>query len=258
MRFCRKIKECVLCGKSGHNPLNCFIHSSSLTNFMSRAKQLNRCAECLTLFTTDTNKCTHCSTRREYWDPWRQWTHMCYPKIIDSESQTETKNCKNQESHTEPQQTQTIIEYQRSEIEECNKKVAILENELEHCVSVKNNLNSQLQNTILEKEQALQKADDLQLACHARDVKLVEARAAVKELQEEFSKKALQLEQYKTLNAQSSKVTPGTRSKDSTCVDELQNKVYGEFIPNTLHQPHSIQIASNNSEHINELNYIKT
>ena len=83
MRFCRKIKECVLCGKSGHNPLNCFLYSNKLVVFMARAKELNRCAECLTLFTTDTNKCTRCLSRKVYWDPRSEG-----PKIKDSESQT--------------------------------------------------------------------------------------------------------------------------------------------------------------------------
>ena len=149
MRFCRKIKECVLCDKSGHNPLNCFIYSSKLVVFMARAKQLNRCAECLTLFTTDTNKCTHCSTRRVYWDPWRERT-----KIKESESQTETKNCKNQESQTELQHVETVID--KSQINQF-KKVAILENELEHCVSVNNDLNSQLLGITQEIQQAHQK-----------------------------------------------------------------------------------------------------
>ena len=153
-------------------------------------------------------------------------------------------------SQTELQHVETVID--KSQINQF-KKVAILENELEHCVSVNNNLNSQLLGITQEIQQAHQKANALELACHVRDVELVEAKAAVKKLQEEVGEKALQLEQYKTLNAQSSEVTPGTRSRVSTSVDKLQNKESGAFMPNALHHHCPMQVAPNNSE----LNHIK-
>ena len=220
---------------------------------MARAKQLNRCAEFLTLFTTNTNVCTHCRTRRVYWDPRREWT-----KIKHSESQTETKNCKNHESQAELEQAQTIMNNQKLQINELNDKLAILESKLEHYVSANDSLNSQLQNTTEEKEHALLKIDSLQLVYHERDVELVDARAAVEKHQEEVGQKELQLEQYKISIAQPSKVMPVIRSRDATCVDELQNKEYEAFMPNTLHRPCSTQVASNHSEHISELNYMKT
>ena len=195
MQVCRKIKDCVLCGKPGHNPFRCWEYST-IKLWMKRAKELNRCAECLTLYTMETNQCTHCYTERVYWDPWR-------PNKWEKESQTETYNCKNQEAQTELEQAQAIIENQKSQINECNNEIAILESKLEHYVSANDSLNSQLQNTTEEKEHALLKLDSLQLVYHERDVELVDARAAVEKLQEEVGKKELQLEQYNISNAQS-------------------------------------------------------
>ena len=54
MSMCRKIKICNLCGKSGHNPYRCWEYST-MRDWMSRAKALNRCANCLTLCTTEAN-----------------------------------------------------------------------------------------------------------------------------------------------------------------------------------------------------------
>ena len=89
---------------------------------MKRTKELNRCVDCLTLFTTDTNRCTHCGTKRIYLDPWTE----------DSESQTETNDTTDQESQMELQQMETIINNQKLRTEEIKKQVVVLEGKLEN------------------------------------------------------------------------------------------------------------------------------
>ena len=193
MRFCRKIKECVLCGKKGHNPLNCFKWSGSMEFYMRRTKELNRCVDCLTLFTTDTNKCTHCFTKRIYW---HQWTE-------DTESQTETNVITDQESQMELQKMETIINNQKLESEEIKKKVAVLEGKLKNTIDTINSLSWQLQATIREREKALHRANTLNQMCQARDLELIDAKAIMEELQAEISQKDFELKkQSKTLNAQ--------------------------------------------------------
>ena len=68
MLFCRKIKECQLCGTSGHNPLSCWKYCT-IKAWMERAEELQRCGECLAQFTTDEKRCTKCYTQRVYWKP---------------------------------------------------------------------------------------------------------------------------------------------------------------------------------------------
>ena len=194
MRFCRKIKECVLCDKKGHNPLNCYIYSSSMGRYMKRTKELNRCVDCLTLFTTDTNRCTHCGTKRIYLDPWTE----------DSESQTETNDTTDQESQMELQQMETIINNQKLQTEEIKKQVVVLEGKLENSILRINSLSLQLQATIEERDEAWHKAKTLNSMCHARDLELIDAKSIMEELQAEISQKDLELKQYsKILNAQS-------------------------------------------------------
>ena len=55
MQFCRKLKHCDLCGKRGHNPYRCWRYDT-LSQWARRAKKLNRCLQCLTLCTTETNR----------------------------------------------------------------------------------------------------------------------------------------------------------------------------------------------------------
>ena len=65
MRFCHKIKFCVLCMQFGHNPFSCWKHST-IASWMYKSKELNRCAECLTLFSKGEYECAHCHTPRSY------------------------------------------------------------------------------------------------------------------------------------------------------------------------------------------------
>ena len=191
MRFCRKIKECVLCNKKGHNPLNCFIYSNSIYLYMARTKELNRCVDCLTLFTTDTNRCTHCNCKRIYWHPWTE----------DTESQTETNATTDQESQMELQQMETIINDQKLETEEIRKQAAVLEGKLENSISTINELNWQLNNTVKEKEQELQKVNKLDSLCKEKEMEL-------RKLQELISQKDIELEQHRKTSAQPSQTIP--------------------------------------------------
>ena len=77
MQFCRKLKNCDLCGKQGHNPYRCWRYHT-LRKWADRAWELNRCMQCLTLCTTDTNyidkngfpwyHCPNCYVWRTYWN----------------------------------------------------------------------------------------------------------------------------------------------------------------------------------------------
>ena len=105
MQFCRKLKHCDLCGKRGHNPYRCWEYHT-LRAWADRAKKLNRCMQCLTLCTTETNyidrdgpsyRCPNCHVWRTYWDATFQGSFNC------KESQTETIPTTDQESQTELQ-----------------------------------------------------------------------------------------------------------------------------------------------------------
>ena len=193
MRSCRRIKECVLCEKKGHNPLNCFIHSNTMATYMARTKELNRCVNCLTLFTTDTNNCTHCGTKRIYWV---QWTE-------DRELQTEINVTTDQESQTELQQVETIINDLKLQTEEFKNQIAVLEGRLENSISIIDSLDWKLQATIQERDKALHRAKTLNSVCHARDLELIDAKSIMEELQNEIRQKDLELKQHKEiLNAQ--------------------------------------------------------
>ena len=196
MLFCYKVKECVLCGKKGHNPLRCWKYCY-IREWMARAEQLGRCGECLTLFTTDEVRCTNCHTPRVYW----KTRSEC------KETQTETCDDKEQELQNElllvNVNAQTIIDKQKSQIEELNFKISSLENKLEDSRKIMNELNCQLQAFTKEKEKELQRAKTLNSVCNKQDLELIDAKASTEKLQAEIKQKDLELKQHnKTLNDQ--------------------------------------------------------
>ena len=97
MLFCHKLKNCVLCGKSGHNPIKCWKYCT-MRRWMRRAEELGRCGECLTLFTADEKRCTNCHTYRDYWHPEPQWD--CLEGDNCKETQTEENSKIIQECQT--------------------------------------------------------------------------------------------------------------------------------------------------------------
>ena len=123
---------------------------------MQRAEELNRCGECLTLFTADEKWCSNCRVNRGYWKPYQR-NHQ--------ETQIEEDSSIVQEKQTELQERQTTIENQRVQIEELNNKILSLEDKLESSITAINELNWQLQNTVKEKEKELQRVDTLYLVC---------------------------------------------------------------------------------------------
>ena len=260
MSMCRKLKICNLCGKSGHNPYRCWEYST-MDDWMRRAKQLNRCANCLTLCTTGHNgfdqytndpkyTCKHCNAWRTYWD-----TSCNLGGCNLKESQTETKTYTDQESQTELQHVETVMD--KSQVNQF-KKVAILENELEHCVSVNNNLNSQLLGITQEIQQAHQKANALELACHARDVELIDAKSAVEGLQEQIVQRDLQLEHLRQqLKMQTTKLMAATMQEDAGPVRKIQGKVEDAFGLNVPCPSCTAGAASCKNEHNGQLKQLK-
>ena len=113
MQFCHKLKHCDLCGKRGHNPYRCWRYHT-LSDWAQRAKALNRCMQCLTLCTVETNrigkdgnpnyKCPNCHVWRTYWNAWPRFDTNC------KGSQTETIPTTDQESQTELQESKAVIE----------------------------------------------------------------------------------------------------------------------------------------------------
>ena len=104
MQFCHKLKNCDLCGKNGHNPYRCWRYRT-LSEWAYRAKELNRCMQCLTLCTVETNcigkdgdpdyRCQNCNAWRTYWNTEHQYVNRnC------KESQTETNPTTDQESQS--------------------------------------------------------------------------------------------------------------------------------------------------------------
>ena len=201
MLYCRKLKDCVLCGKSGHNPLRCWRYCT-ISQWMFRAEQLSRCGECLTLFTTDEKWCSNCRVGRGYWKPY-QWSHQ--------ETQTEEDSSIVQEYQTELQEKQSTIEDQRIQIEELNNKISSLENKLESSITAINELNWQLQNTVKEKERELQRIDILDLVCRQKETEL-------RRLQQQMCQKDFELEQHKKTSAQPSQTIPATAQQPNLVI----------------------------------------
>merc|ERR1712179_683627 len=201
MLYCNKIKDCKLCGKSGHNPLKCWKYCS-IKKWMQRAEELGRCGECLTLFATDEKWCSNCRFDRGYWKPY-QWNHQ--------ETQTEEDSSIVQEKQTELQEKQSTIEDQRVQIEELNNKILSLEDKLESSITTINELNWQLQNAVKEKEEELQRVDILDLLCRQKQTEL-------KGLQQEMCQKDFELEQHKKTSAQPSQTIPATAQQPNLVI----------------------------------------
>ena len=262
MRFCRNLKTCNLCGKYGHNPYNCWKYST-LRQWADRARELNRCMQCLTQCTTKTNYidrtgypwyfCLHCGAWRTYWNHFPQ-----FPKSNCKESQTETSDDTDQKLRAELLQAQAIIENKDLQINELSNKVLDLENKLVNSISENKDLKLEIKKCILhEQELALQKVEALELACREKDVELKNASSTIEKLKTTMEHTHLQLEQYKQLSAQSSKVTPVITPKDTTHADEQPSKVYEAFVLNKSQQPCPPQVSSNHSDY-SELNHIKS
>ena len=195
MLYCRKIKDCVLCGKSGHNPRRCWRYCSIRT-WLERADELGRCCECLTLLTAGAKECTHCDNKRIYKFPF-----VC--PSLTKESQTEENSSIAQECQTELQERKSTIEDQRLQIEELNSKISSLENQLERSNTTIDSLDWKLQSITKEKEQELQKANKLDSLCKQKEIEL-------RRLQEQISQKDLELEQHRQVSAQPSQTIPAT------------------------------------------------
>ena len=195
MLFCRKIKECQLCGTSGHNPLSCWKYCT-IKAWMERAEELQRCGECLAQFTTDAKRCTKCYTQRVYWKPTK-----CIERFFDKESQTEEGSSIDQESQTELKEAKAIIENQKRQKEEFNNKRLALENKLESSNTTIDSLNWKLQCIIKEKELELHKVNELDLLCKQKEMEL-------RKVQEQINQKDFELEQHRKRNAQPSQTAP--------------------------------------------------
>ena len=119
---------------------------------MKRAEELNRCGECLTLFTSDEQNCNNCFTPRVYWKP---PTPFFSPN--HKGSQTQTNDNKEKELQNElllvTVNAQRRIDDQKEQIENLNIKIAGLESKLEDSRTAINELNWQLQNALKGKEQ---------------------------------------------------------------------------------------------------------
>ena len=181
MQFCRKLKNCVLCGKSGHNPKWCWMYDT-IDLWMFRAEELSRCGECLTLFQTDATQCTNCHTNRVYWKP----------QDLNNGKKSKTDNIHLvKKFKTELQEKDTIIQ-------ELNTKITALEIKLKSSKTAINELNLQWQNTVHQKEQELNKINSL---CEDKEMEL-------KELLEQINQKDFELEQHRKRNAQPSQTAP--------------------------------------------------
>ena len=115
---------------------------------------------------------------------------------------------------------------QRIQIEELNSKISSLEVKLKSSITTINELNSQWQYTVQEKEQQLQKVGELDLLCKEKEVEL-------RKLWEQIGQKDFELEQHRKASAQSSQSVPATTQQSCPAP------------------------ASNNLGHIHEINCIK-
>ena len=207
MLFCYKIKDCKLCGKSGHNPHKCWKYCTIL-KWMRRAEELSRCGESLTLFTSDEQNCTNCLTPRVYWKP---PTPFFSPN--HKGSQTYTPDNREQELQNELllvtehfMNAQRRIDDLKEQIENLNVKTADLETKLEDSKTAMNELNFQLQNAQEGKEQELKKVNTFDSLCKEKEVEL-------KKLKELISQKDTELEQHRKISVQPSQSIPAKAQK---------------------------------------------
>ena len=224
MSLCYDLKFCNLCGKAGHNPYRCWTYST-IRKWVSRARQLDICTDCLRPWKpsirTETSDliafCSHWNNHR-----YRRWPQCNEKPCCDNfhpprpkqstESQTEAKATKDQESQMELQQMETKLQ-----TEEIKKQIADLEGKLKNSLSTINNLSWQLQATIQERENALHRAKKLHSVCQARDLELIDAKSIMEELQAEISQKDLELKQHREiLNTQPSSSTLAASSSEHT------------------------------------------
>ena len=172
MLFCHKVRNCDLCGKSGHNPIRCWKYCT-MRLWMQRAGQFGRCGECLTLFTTDEKSCNNCYAKRVYWKPFHS---------KDVESQTDNIHL--------VKNFQTELQEKDTTIEKLNSKISSLENKLESSNAAIDDLNWKLQCIIKEKERELHKVNELDLLCKQKEMEL-------KKLWEKITQKDIELEQHR-------------------------------------------------------------
>ena len=142
MLYCRKLKNCDLCGKSGHNPLKCWKYSSAL-QWMYRAEELGRCGECLTLFKADATECTNCRANRVYWKPFES-NHKKY-QTGEGDS-NKVQKCKK-----ELQESKTIIK-------DLKNKILELEEELKRANTALSEVGRKWTNTLQEKKSRIEKS----------------------------------------------------------------------------------------------------
>ena len=197
MLFCRKMKDCKLCGKSGHNPIKCWKYCTIRLR-INRATELGRCYECLRPFTLvdRIGWCDHCLTPRLN-------ASSLEPTLrsFTKETQTEENSYLVQECQTELKEGKAIIESQTRQIEELSNKISSLEDKLEGSMVTIRELNWQLQNTLKEKEQELQKLNSFDSLVKEKDMEL-------RKLQEQIKQKDLELERHRQTSAQSPQSIP--------------------------------------------------
>ena len=241
MQFCRKLKNCVLCGKTGHNPKWCW-KWDRISDWLHRAEKLGRCGECLTLFKTDATKCTNCNKDRAYWSIKHQ-AFIPVPNLNCEESQTEENSNVIQECQTELQEGKTMIE-------ELKNKILSLENKLESSNATIDDLNWKLQCIKKEKERELHKVNELDLLCKQKEMEL-------KKLWEKIAQKDTELEQHRKRSAQPSQTAPAAAqqhcpsSAQQHCPSSAQ-----QHCPASGQQPCPASDSSNLG-HFNIPNYIK-
>ena len=227
MLYCHKIKDCKLCGKSGHNPLRCWKYCS-IKEWMARAKELGRCGECLALLPTGGNECTNCRTKRVYWKP-QEGNH--------EECQTEEGSSIIQECKSELQEGKTIIE-------DLKNKILELEKKLENSNTAINELNWKWTNTLQEKEQEVQEASKLDALCKTKEMEL-------RKLKEQIEQKDGELEHHRKKSAQPSQNGPVSIQQHCPAATQQHCPVSIQQHYPAVSQQHCPASVSNNLGHCN-------
>ena len=237
MQFCRKIKNCVPCGKKGHNPHNCWEYKTWML-WLERT-DLKLCLECLTTSVEGDSRCRHC---QETYIHWSSYAHDLQQKTNSKETRTEDNDSIDQEKQEEMQNTKTIMENLKQQTKD-------LEDKLQQQVSTNEQLNAQLQDTSDEKEQVLQQLKGAKLKIDLVEAELVNARAKIENLKAEIYQKDLQLEQSYQKVAQSLLITSNNISEGVTPETVFQGQVEETIRLSTPNSPCLTQaMAFNNFE----------
>ena len=248
MQFCRKLKDCIFCGKSGHNPRNCW-EFDTIHDWIGIATEKKLCPECLFPKEGDNPFCTHCNLFFKWPD--------CSP--VQKDILSEENEVINQEIKADKQNIEKIMESQKQQIKDLEEQIKDLEDGLQQQVSATESLNTQLQETEKEAYEtalALLPLTGADLKLDSMKEQLANAMETIEKLKTEIHQKDLELEQSQQKIAQSLLISTNV-SEAATPAIVGQGKAEAAFMPLTPDPPCLTQAVASDKLQDSDLRFIK-